>query len=212
MKSSNAKLYEGVSFGKNCAFGEYTVIGVPPAAIKKGEKCLTKIGDDAKIRSHTVVYAGNTIGNNFQTGHQASIREHNTIGHNVSIGTGSVVEHHITIEDNVRIHSNAFICEYSRLEKGSWVGPCVVFTNALHPLCPKGKDCLRGPTLKRGAKIGANTTLLPGVVIGENALIGAGSVVVKDVPANKVVTGNPARVIKDISELKCPYDLVLKPY
>jgi acetyltransferase-like isoleucine patch superfamily enzyme len=83
-----------------------------------------------------------------------------------------------------------------------------VFTNAKYPLSPGVKDQLAGPVIKRGAKIGANSTLLPGVVIGENALVGAGSVVVDDVPPGAVVVGNPARVIRQISEL--PYATVSK--
>jgi acetyltransferase-like isoleucine patch superfamily enzyme len=89
------------------------------------------------------------------------------------------------------------------LEEGCWIGPNVVFTNAKYPLSPGVKDSLAGPIIRKGAKIGANTTLLPGVVIGENALVGAGSVVVRDVPAGAVVVGNPARVIRQVSEL--PY-------
>ena len=88
----------------------------------------------------------------------------------------------------------------------------MVLTNALHPLCPRGKECLKGPTIKRGAKIGANSTILPYLVVGEDALVGAGSVVVKDVPARAVVAGNPARVIKSIDELTCPLELIDKPY
>jgi acetyltransferase-like isoleucine patch superfamily enzyme len=159
-----------------------------------------------------VIYAGNTIGDNFQTGHQVMIRELNDIGREVSIGTGSVIEHHVKIGDRVRIHSRVFIPEFSVLEEGCWIGPGVVMTNAFHPLCPKVKDCLVGPTVKKGAKIGANATLLPGVVIGENALVGAGAVVTKDVPAGAVVAGNPAKIIKQIDELDCPFDLIAKPY
>jgi acetyltransferase-like isoleucine patch superfamily enzyme len=155
-----------------------------------------------------VIYAGNTIGKNFQTGNKVNIRESNRIGDNVSIGTLSVVEHHVEIADNVRIHTQVFIPEFSVLEEGCWIGPNVVFTNAKYPLSPGVKDQLAGPVIKRGAKIGANSTLLPGVVIGENALVGAGSVVVDDVPPGAVVVGNPARVIRQISEL--PYATVSK--
>lgn len=112
----------------------------------------------------------------------------------------------------MRIHSQAFICEYSFLEEGCWIGPRVVLTNTLHPLCPKAKQCLKGPTIKKAAKIGANATILPELIVGENSLIGAGSVVVKNVPQNAVVAGNPARIIKDITSLKCQYKLIEKPY
>jgi len=162
------------------------------------------VGDGATIRSHTVIYAGNTIGRHFQTGNKVNIRESNRIGNNVSVGTLSVIEHHVEIADNVRIHTQVFIPEFSTLEEGCWIGPNVVFTNAKYPLSPGVKDALAGPVIRRGAKIGANVTLLPGVVIGENALVGAGSVVVHDVPAGSVVVGNPARVVRHISELPYP--------
>lgn len=125
----------------------------------------------------------------------------NQIGDDVSIGTHTVIEHHIRIGSRVRIHSNVFIPEYSELEDDSWVGPNVVFTNALYPRSADVKAHLKGPHLLPGAKIGANVTLLPGVVIGRNALIGAGSVVTGDVPDNKVVVGNPGRIIKDVTDL-----------
>lgn len=112
----------------------------------------------------------------------------------------------------MRIHSQVFVCEYSILEEGCWIGPNAVLTNTLHPLCPKAKQCLKGPIVKRAAKIGANATILPELVIGENSLIGAGSVVVKNVPKNAVVTGNPAKVIKGVNSLKCRYNLINKPY
>src|SRR4029434_11032591 len=140
----------------------------------------TVIGKGAVIRSHTVIYAGNIIGNNFQTGNKVNIRESNRIGNNVSVGTLSVIEHHVEIADNVRIHTQVFIPEYSTLEEGCWIGPNVVFTNAKYPLSPRVKDNLVGTVIRKGAKIGANATLLPGVVIGENALVGAGAVVVRD--------------------------------
>ena len=160
------------------------------------------IGDDAHIRSHTVIYAGNVIGRRLQTGHGVLIRESNQIGDDVSVGSHSIVEHHVRIGDHVRIHSNVFIPEFSVLEAGSWVGPNVVFTNAVYPQGAGVKDSLHGPILREGAKIGANATLLPGVVIGRDALVGAGAVVVADVPDGKVVVGNPARIVRDVREIE----------
>lgn len=205
------KIYPEVKMGRNCKIGDYVVIGLPPRGKGEGE-LETIVGDNVLIRSHTIIYAGNKIGNDFQTGHQVMIRESNRIGNSVSIGTSTVLEHHIKIRDKVRIHSQAFICEYSILEEGCWIGPRAVLTNVLHPLCPKAKECIKGPTIKKGAKIGANATILPRVTIGENSLIGAGSVVVGDVEPNKVVAGSPARIIKDIKDLKCPFHFIDKPY
>jgi acetyltransferase-like isoleucine patch superfamily enzyme len=196
------RVYEGVRIEEPAEIGLFVLVGVSPRGKKEGD-LVTVIGPGAVIRSHTVIYAGNRIGKRFQTGHGAIIREENTIGDDVSIGTGSVVEHHVIIGDGVRVHSKAFIPEYSILEPHCWIGPNVVITNAKYPLSPLVKETLKGALVRRGAKIGANSTLLPGVEIGENALVGAGSVVTRDVPAGAVVAGNPARVIKQITDL--PY-------
>jgi acetyltransferase-like isoleucine patch superfamily enzyme len=199
------KVFENVSLGENCVLEDYCLIGVAPRGIREGE-LPTRIGDGAVIRSHTVIYAGNEIGRNFQTGNKVNVRESNHIGDDVSIGTLSVVEHHVHIGNNVRIHTQAFIPEFSVLEDGCWIGPNVVLTNAKYPLSPGVKESLAGPVIRKGAKIGANATLLPGVEIGENAVVGAGAVVVRDVPAGAVVVGNPARIINDVSKL--PYSPV----
>lgn len=194
------RIYPNVHLPPDVQIGEYVIVGVPPRGKEPGE-LETRIGPNAVIRSHTVIYAGNVIGRNFNTGHAAMIRELNEIGDDVSIGTHSIIEHHVKIGNGVRIHSNAFVPEYSVLEDGCWIGPNVVLTNALYPLAPDARETLQGPVIRSGAKIGANATLLPGVVIGRNALVGAGAVVVRDVPDGKVVVGNPARVIKDVAEL-----------
>ncbi len=204
-------IYPNVTLGDNVFISDFVIIGFPPRGAEPGE-LETIIGSNAIIRSHTIIYAGNRIGKNFQTGHNVMIRELNEIGDDVSVGTATVIEHHVKIGNRVRIHSQAFIPEFTILEDECWIGPNVVITNALHPLCPKAKECLRGPRIHRGAKVGANATLLPDIDIGEFSLIGAGAVVVKDVPPYKVVAGNPAKVIKDVRELECPYGLIDKPY
>jgi acetyltransferase-like isoleucine patch superfamily enzyme len=198
--------YPQVILGINTEIGEFALVGVPPRGKQPGE-LETVIGPNSIVRSHSVIYAGNVIGANFQTGHSVMVRELNHIGDNVSLGTHSIVEHHVRIGHRVRIHSNVFIPEYSILEDDTWVGPNVVFTNAMYPNSPGAKESLKGPYLKTGAKIGANSTLLPGVTIGCNALVGAGSVVVHDVPDGKVVVGNPARIVKDIKELSAYADV-----
>lgn len=193
--------HPNVHLGDGARIGEYVVLGTPPRGKAPGD-LETRIGRWAIIRSHAVVYAGNVIGDDFQCGHGVLIRESNAIGHRVSVGSHSVIEHHVVIGDDVRIHSNAFVPEFSVLESGCWVGPNVVLTNARYPLSPSTKEELKGPHIESRAKIGANATLLPGVRIGSNALVGAGSVVVRNVPLGKVVVGNPARVVGDVSDLK----------
>ena len=195
-------LHDNVTLGAGTSIEPYCIVGAAPRGAKDGE-IPTSIGERSVIRSHTVIYAGNVIGRNFQTGNKVNIRESNRIGDSVSVGTLSVIEHHVEIGDGVRIHTQAFIPEYSVLEAGCWIGPNVVLTNARYPLSPGVKDQLAGVVVKKGAKIGANATILPGVVVGENALVGAGAVVVRDVPAGAVVVGNPARVVNQISKL--PY-------
>jgi acetyltransferase-like isoleucine patch superfamily enzyme len=211
VRPQNLVLHPNIILGRETVFGAFCEIGVPPRGTVGGE-LATSIGDHSTIRSHSVIYSGNAIGHHFQTGHGVLIRESNTIGDHVSVGSHTVVEHHVQIASRVRIHSQAFIPEFSVLEEGCWIGPNVVLTNAPHPLCPRAKDCLKGPVIRRGAKIGANATLLPGIEIGEMALVGAGAVVTTDVPPGAVVVGNPARVIKHVSELTCPYELIESPY
>jgi acetyltransferase-like isoleucine patch superfamily enzyme len=194
------KIYPNVKLSEDVHLGEFVIVGEPPRGKGPGE-LLTVIGSEAIIRSHSIIYAGNVIGDNFQTGHGVMIRENNKISDNVSVGTHSIVEHHVTIGNDVRLHSNVFVPEYTVLEDSCWLGPNVVVTNAKYPRSPNVKETLKGATIKRNAKIGANTTLLPGVTIGENALVGAGSVVVEDVPPGAVVAGNPARVIKRVEDL-----------
>lgn len=205
------RLYKNVKIGKGSIVEDFVVIGHPPRGKKDGE-LPTVIGEGAVIRSGTVIYAGNTIGRHFQTGHNVTVRELNEIGDDVSMGSLTCLEHRVKIGNGVRIHSQVFIPEYSELKDGCWIGPNVVLTNAPHPLCPKVKECLKGPTLEKRSKIGANSTILPGVVIGEGSLVGAGSVVVKDVPPRSVAAGNPAKVIKKTAELTCRHKLVKRPY
>lgn len=193
-------LYPNVVIGNSAVLGQFVIIGEPPRGKAPGE-LATRIGLCATIRSHTVLYAGNIVGDRFQAGHGVLVREENHIGNDVSIGSHTVVEHHVEIADGVRIHSNAFIPEYSVLKTGCWIGPGVIFTNARYPRSQGVKESLQGPTIGKGAKIGAGAVLLPGVNIGANALVGAGAVVVADVPEYAVVVGNPARVIKRVSDI-----------
>ncbi len=203
------KIHPNVKIGAGEKICSCTIIGVPPRGKKPGE-LGTVIGKDATIRSHSVIYAGNVIGDGFETGHGIMLREKNKIGNNVSIGSHSVIERDCVIGDGARLHSNVFIPEYTRIEDGAWIGPNVVLTNAEYPKGMHSKKMLKGPIVEQGAKIGANATVLPGVRIGRNSLVGAGSVVTKDVPEGSVVVGNPARITKKVSELR--YRTGEKPY
>ena len=193
--AETAIVFPNVQLGDNIVIEDYCVIGKNNSGAKEVK---TIIGDNAIIRAGTIIYAGNIIGNNFNSGNKANIREDNTIGDNVSIGTLSVIEHNIKISDGVRIHSQVFVPEYTILEENAWLGPSVVLTNAKFPRHPDVKSQLKGPIISKNAKIGANTTVLPSIIVGENSLVGAGSVVTKDVQKNVIVAGNPAKILREI--------------
>lgn len=204
-------IYPNVILGVDTLIEPPSIIGKPPRRAKPGELSL-KIGSNGHIRPFSTIYAGTEIGDNFQTGQGVSIREDNIIGNNVSIGTNSVLEFENRIGDNSRIHSNCFL-EMVTIGRFVFIGPHVVFTDDPHPMgCPKYKECKKGAIVEDFARIGANATVLPGVRIGRNCLVGGGSVVTKDVPENSVVAGNPARIIKTVDELECPPGFFDRPY
>lgn len=149
------------------------------------------IGDDAIIRSGTVIYEASKIGNRLQTGHGVVIREQNMIGDDVWIWSNSVIDYGCRIGNGVRVHNNVVISQFCILEDDVFISAGTVLANDKYPLS-KTED-LRGVNVKRGARIGVNCSILPGITIGEDALVGAGSVVTKDVPPGSVVYGNPAR-------------------
>jgi acetyltransferase-like isoleucine patch superfamily enzyme len=208
---TSCTVYDNVEIGSGSEIQGPSILGKPPRGARPGERKLV-LGCNIIVRPFTTIYAGSTIGNNVQTGQGASIREDNIIGDNASVGTNAVLEFGNRIGNRVRIHSLCFL-EMVTIEDDVFVGPHVVFTDDPHPMCcPRYLDCLGGVTVKRLARIGANSTILPGVTIGENALVGAGSVVTKDVPDNMVVAGSPAKIVKRIDELKCFPGFFDKPY
>jgi acetyltransferase-like isoleucine patch superfamily enzyme len=209
--AASAVLLPGVRLGPGCRVGEFCLLGEPAAGHAAGEQ-ETVLGAGALLRSHTVLYAGSLVGDRFHSGHHALLREANQVGDDVSVGSGAVVEHHVRIGHRVRIHSGAFVPEYCVLEDDCWIGPRASLTNVPYPRCPDVAACLRGVTVRPRAKVGANATLLPGVVVGEDALVGAGAVVTADVPARAVVAGNPARQVGTVDDLRCPVGLDHRPY
>lgn len=152
------------------------------------------IGEKALIRSGSVIYSGVKIGKRFQTGHNTLIRENTEIGEDVLLGTNSVIDGNCKIGNRVKVQTNVYITTNTTIEDEVFMGPCSVTTNDKYMQYGAGQ--LKGPVIKKGARIGANATLLPGVIIGEGVVVGSGAVITKDVPAGKVMAGNPARELK----------------
>lgn len=167
------------------------------------------IGRDAHIRSNTVIYSNTVIGDHLETGHNVVIREENRIGDRLSIWNNSTIDYGCTIGNNVRIHNGVYVAQYTTIEDDVFLAPGAMIANDPHPICTK---CMKGPTIRRGARIGIHATLLARIDIGEYALVGAGSVVTHDVPPRTLVYGCPARVICSVDDLKCPLNLVEYPY
>ena len=185
--SEKATLHGKVTIGGGSTVQENVTLG-------SAEDGRLTIGKASIVRSGTVIYSGVKIGDNFRSGHNVLIRENTGIGHNVLVGTNSVIDGDCRIGNNVSIQTGVYITRYTVVEDGVFLGPFCVTTNDKYM---KYGAALKGPVVKQRARIGANATILPGITVGEGAIVGAGSVVTKDVAPYKVVMGVPARVVKD---------------
>lgn len=203
-------IHSNVHIGHGTVVEEGAIVGQPPRGRQPGE-LRTVIGGGGVIRSGTVIYAGTTIGDGFNSGHGAMIREDNVIGDNCSVGSNAVLEPGNRVGSGTRIHSQCFL-EHVTLGERVFLAPGVVFTDDPHPICPRYLDCVLGATVEDDVSIGGNATILPGVRIGAGALVGAGSVVTRDVAAGTVVAGNPAKLIKQVKELVCFKGYFERPY
>ncbi|MDY6965423.1 MAG: acyltransferase [Halobacteriota archaeon] len=190
---------------------ENVIIGFPDAQIlseniKNGVNIEeydfrgTIIGEGGLIRSGSVIYCGTEIGDHFKTGHNIVIREDTKIGNNVLIGTGTVIDGSTTIGSNVSIQSNVYIPRNTTIMENVFIGPNAVLTNDKYPVRKEYE--LRGPIIRKGASIGANSTTLPDVEIGEGAMVAAGALVTKDVPRWSLAIGSPAKIVELPKELK----------
>lgn len=175
-----------------------------------GKKAMKEmIGDNAIIRSGAIIYPNVKIGNNFKTGHNILIRDEVEIGDNVLVGTNVVIEGRVKIGNNVSIQTGAYIPTDVVIEDNVFIGPHAVMTNDKYPIRELGLKIkeslagrLTGPIIRKGASLGANCTILPGVEIGEGAMVAAGSVVTKDVGSWKLAIGIPAEIVDLKDDLK----------
>ena len=197
-------IYPGTVIGDGCVIADGVVLGKQPSlsprsTAKREELPPLEIGAGTIVSTGAIVFAGSRLGERVIVGDQACVRERVTVGDDVVIGRGSLVENDTTIGAMTRIQADAYITAYSTLEEDVFIAPCVVTTNDnFMGRTEKRKKLLRGPTIRRGARVGGGAVLCPGVEVGEEAFVGAGAVVVRDVPPRVVVVGNPARVLRDV--------------
>ncbi len=172
--------------------GEGTVVE-DNAILGSSDKGEVTIGKNSLIRSGSIIYSNVRIGDNFRSGHNVLVRENSVIDDNVLLGTNSVVEGDCRIGKGVIIQTGVYITRFTIVEDDVFMGPLCVTTNDKY--MQYGVELI-GPIIKKKAKIGANSTILPGITVGQNAIVGAGAVVTKDVANDDVVAGNPAASIR----------------
>ena len=148
-----------------------------------------KIGNSCIVRSGTVIYENVTIGNWVETGHSVLIREGSTIGDKTHIGSSAQLDGTVRIGKKVSIQSNAYLPHLTVIEDDVFIAPNVVFTNDLYPPSLRRQ----GIIVEKGATIGANACIIVPAKIGKNSVVGAGSLVTKDVPPGMVAIGTPAK-------------------
>jgi acetyltransferase-like isoleucine patch superfamily enzyme len=201
-----AIVYPGTRLGEGVKVLEHAVVGKQPAlsprsTAKREELPPAEIGDGTIVSTGAVIFAGAKVGARVILGDQSCVRERVVVGDDVVIGRGSLVENDTTIGAMTKIQAEAYITAYSTLEDNVFVAPCVVTTNDnFMGRTERRHELIEGPTIRHGARIGGGAVLLPGVEIGEEAFVGAGAVVTKDVEARMVVVGNPARVMRGVPE------------
>lgn len=199
-----AVVHDGVALGQGSIVGSHCVLGEPLQAFYTGgtEPLPTEIGAGAILRSHSVIYQGVSIGTGFRSGHRVTIREGSTIGDDVQVGTLSDLQGQLTIGHHARLHSSVFVAQLSVIEEFVWLFPRVVLANDPHP---PSDTCTQGPRIGRFAVVAANSVIMPGIDVGEHALVGAMSLVTRNVDPETVVMGVPAKPRGSVRDVRCQH-------
>jgi acetyltransferase-like isoleucine patch superfamily enzyme len=201
-----AIVYPGTVLGEGVKVLEYAVVGKQPtlsprSTAKREDLAPAEIGEGTIVSTGAVVFAGAKVGARVILGDQSCVRERVTVGDDVVIGRGSLVENDSTIGAMTTIQADAYITAYSTLEDHVFIAPCVVTTNDdFMGRTERRRSLVKGPLIRRGARVGGGAILLPGVEIGEEAFVGAGAVVTKAVEPRMLVVGNPARVLRPVPD------------
>jgi acetyltransferase-like isoleucine patch superfamily enzyme len=200
-----ATVYPGTVLGEGVKVLENAVVGKQPSlsprsTTRREELPPTEIGDGTIVSTGAIVFAGSRIGVRVILGDQSCIRERVEVGDDVVVGRGSLIENDTSVGAMTKIQAEAYITAYSTLEEHVFIAPGVVTTNDNFMGRTERRHALmKGPTIRRGARIGGGAILCPGVEIGEEAFVGAGAVVTKSVPPRALVVGNPARVLREVT-------------
>ena len=203
-RGEHVVVYPGTVLGEGCALGDHAVLGKQPvlgggSTASRDPLPPLELGAGCTVSTGAIVFAGTRLGERVIVGDQACVRERCELGDRVVVGRGSLIENDTTVGDGVKIQADAYITAYTTIEEGAFIAPCVVTTNDNFMGRTEQRHALRrGPTIRRGARLGGGAVILPGVEIGEEAFVGAGAVVLRDVAPGTVVVGNPARVIRDV--------------
>jgi acetyltransferase-like isoleucine patch superfamily enzyme len=202
----SAIVYPGTVLGDGCRILDGAVVGKQPtlslrSTAKREELGPAELGAGTVVSTGAIVFAGARLGERVVVGDQACVRERVIVGDDVVVGRGSLVENDTSVGARTKIQAMAYVTAYSTIEDDVFIAPCVQTTNDnFMGRTERRHELVKGPTIRRGARVGGGAVLCPGVEIGEEAFVGAGAVVVKDVPPRVVVVGNPARILRDVPE------------
>ena len=201
---ANVTVHGTTEIGPDCQIGDNVVLGKQPmlsarSTARRGELDPLRLGARCRVSAGAVLSAGVALGDDCVVGDLATVRERVMVGEAVVIGRGVCVENDCTIGARTKIQTNAYITAHCTLEDDVFIAPCVITTNDnFMGRTEKRFALVKGATVRRGARVGGGATLLPGVVVGEEAFVGAGALVLRDVPPHTLVVGSPARVLREV--------------
>jgi acetyltransferase-like isoleucine patch superfamily enzyme len=209
----SVRLEAGVQLEARCRIGDFTCIGHPSKAATVGldvsasaervrdllvESAETRIAADGLVRSHSIIYSHVRIGPRLSTGHHVLIREHTSIGARCVFGSYASCDGYSRLGNDVQVGQGAYLAQAARIGDGVFIGAQVVFADNRRAVRDPAVD-LFGPVLEDYVRIGHRCVLLAGTRIGSDALVGAGSVVTRDIPPGTLAMGSPCRVVRDLT-------------